>query len=57
MSPVLFRCPITDKLVQHFLADEPKAEDQNRFDLVQCGACGLSHLINRATGKALGQKD
>jgi hypothetical protein len=55
MRPVIFRCPTTGKLVQHFLAHEPAPEDQHRFDTVRCNACGLPHLINRATGKALGQ--
>jgi hypothetical protein len=57
MRRVLFRCPITGKLVQHFIADEPSRGDCQRFDSVTCLACGMSHLINRATGKALGQKD
>lgn len=57
MRPVLFRCPTTNKLVQHFLADQPNEGDCHRFDSVQCNACGLVHLVNRATGKAMGQKE
>jgi len=57
MRPVLFRCPTTGKLVQHFIDDHATADDDHRFNSVQCAACGLTHLINRATGKALGQQD
>jgi hypothetical protein len=44
-------------MVQHFIAEEPEPSDQARFDVVTCLACALPHLINRVTGKALGQKD
>ena len=48
---------MTGKLVQHFIAQELSADDAHRFETVRCGACGLTHLVNRATGKTLGQKD
>jgi len=37
--------------------DKPSRGDCQRFDSTTCLACGMSHLINRATGKALGQQD
>ncbi len=57
MKPTVFRCMSTGKLVQHFIAEYPNEDDVRRFETVNCNACGLPHLINRATGKALGQKD
>jgi len=57
MRSVIFRCPTTGKQVQHFLAEEIGPDDHHRFNAVQCAACGLTHLINRATGKVLGQQD
>jgi hypothetical protein len=57
VRPVLYRCPRTAKLVQHLIADEPKSEEQNRYDEVSCLACSFPHLINRVTGKLLGEKD
>jgi hypothetical protein len=57
MRPVLFRCPTTGEQVQHLIAEEPSPDDHRRFDTVQCLACGLTHLINRATGKTIGQHD
>jgi hypothetical protein len=57
MKPALFRCPTTGAMVQHMIAAEPDPSDRNRYDSVRCAACSLPHLINRATGKALGEKD
>jgi len=57
MKPALFRCPTTGAIVQHMIAADPDPSDRNRYDSVRCEACSLPHLINRATGKALGEKD
>jgi len=57
MRPTVFRCPTTGKLVQHFIAEEARAGHLDHFDSVQCNACGLTHFVNRATGRVLGQKD
>ncbi len=57
MKPALFRCPTTGAVVQHMIAAEPDPADRNRYDSVRCAACSLPHLINRVTGKALGEKD
>jgi hypothetical protein len=57
MKPALFRCPTTGAMVQHMIAAAPDPSDRNRYDSVRCPACSLPHLINRATGKALGEKD
>jgi hypothetical protein len=55
LKPTFFRCPTTQKLAPHFFAERPKEDD--RFVSVLCEACGLTHMINRATGKPLGQED
>lgn len=57
MKPALFRCPTTGAMVQHMIAVEPDPADRNRYDSVRCAACSLPHLINRVTGKALGEKE
>jgi hypothetical protein len=57
MKPALFRCPTTGAMVQHMIASEADPADRNRYDSVRCAACSLPHLINRVTGKALGEKD
>ena len=57
MKPTLFRCPVTHQLVQHFLAETTDDADKDRYDTVQCLACGRFHMVNVVTGKLLGQKD
>ena len=58
MKPTLFRCPVTGKLVQHFIAEiATDTQGYDRFESVKCLACGLSHMINVTTGKVLGQRD
>jgi hypothetical protein len=57
MKPALFRCPTTGAMVQHMIAAEADPADRNRYDSVRCAACSLPHLINRVTGKTLGEKE
>jgi hypothetical protein len=56
MKPILYQCPTTSELVQHFIAEEPDAEDEDRYDSVECPACAYVHFINRATGKIMGDR-
>jgi hypothetical protein len=57
MGNVVFKCPATGMNVQHWLADEPPADDpQCTFETVVCQACSRLHFINRASGKLLGEK-
>jgi DNA-directed RNA polymerase subunit RPC12/RpoP len=51
---MLYRCPHTGEMVQHFLVDEPDPEDEHRYDAVECPACSSLHFINPATGKIMG---
>jgi len=58
MKPTLFRCPVTGKLVQHFIAEiASDLQGHDRFEAVKCLACGQAHMSNVTTGKVLGQKD
>jgi hypothetical protein len=57
MKPVLFRCITTGAMVQHMIAADADPANHDRYDSVTCAACASLHLINRATGKALGEKD
>jgi hypothetical protein len=54
MKPMLYRCPKTGDVVQHFIVDEPDLEDEHRYDAVECPACSSLHFINPATGKVMG---
>jgi hypothetical protein len=53
----VFRCPQTGFNVQHRWPDEEKASVDNVYETVTCPACTRVHLINRSTGKLLGDGD
>jgi hypothetical protein len=42
-------------MVQHWLEDDNDVPD-NAYEVVPCPACARLHLINRKTGKLLGEK-
>jgi hypothetical protein len=56
MAPVIFKCPVTSENVQRWLADDPNAPN-DEYEAVTCPACVRVHLLNRKTGKLLGQDD
>jgi hypothetical protein len=53
MKPVLYRCPTTGEMVQHFVADEPYLNEHS-YEPVDCLSCSLVHFVNRASGKVMG---
>jgi len=52
----VFRCPATGLNVQHQLDDDPDISD-NEYEGIMCPSCTKMHLLNRKTGKLLGQGD
>ncbi|WP_194390875.1 hypothetical protein [Bradyrhizobium sp. CCBAU 51765] len=50
---IVFKCPQTGLNVQHRLTDEPS--DRTHVS-VSCPACTRLHLIERSTGKLLGDR-
>lgn len=50
----VFTCPTTGFNVQHELDDDPDISD-NEHEAITCLACAALHLVNRKTGKVLGQ--
>jgi hypothetical protein len=57
MSNFVFICPSTNLNVQHWRDDDDEVVLDNEYEGVICRACARLHLINRKTGKALGQVD
>jgi hypothetical protein len=53
----LFTCPSTNLNVQHWRDDDDEGVSDNEYEAVTCMACARLHLINRKTGKVLGQED
>jgi len=57
MAAVIFRCPATGMKVQTWFADDPSADDGEIYESLQCPACSRVHLVNRSTGRTLGDDD
>jgi hypothetical protein len=57
LSKMTFHCPVTQKLTQHFVANEPSDRPHDRFEVIHCAACGLTHMVDRVNGKAIEQED
>jgi hypothetical protein len=43
--------------VQGWVADDPSANEGEVYETVTCLACTRFHLINRSTGKVLGDDE
>ena len=57
MGYCTFTCPETSMMVQHWLDDDDEDDvPDNAYEVVPCPACTKAHLINRKTGKLLGEK-
>ena len=57
MAAFVYRCPTTGQNVQGWFADDEPADDSDTYESVKCLACTRVHLINRSTGKALGEDE
>lgn len=57
MNAFIYRCPTTALNVQGWFADEVGDDEETAYETVTCLACSQVHLVNRATGKVLGQDD
>ena len=56
MAACLFTCPSTKLRVQHWLDDDEDAPE-TEYEAITCKACARLHLINRKSGRLLGQED
>jgi hypothetical protein len=54
MTHLVFTCPTTAINVQHWLNDDDVQE--NEYEGIPCSACAKMHLVNRKTGKLLGER-
>jgi hypothetical protein len=57
MENLVFRCTRSGQNVQVWLPDEPSTDRTDSYEAVTCPACGRVHLVNKATGKTLGDKE
>ena len=55
MTRQTFRCPRNGNEVPVPFSPDPTA-DPNTYEYVECPACSRSHLVNKSTGRLLGDK-
>jgi hypothetical protein len=56
MAKLIFRCVQTGMNVQVWLPDEAPSDRADSYEAVTCPACTRLHLVNKTTGKILGDK-
>ena len=57
METLVFRCSQTGSKVQIEVVAAPVAEHADAYEVVACAACGRLHLVNKATGKMLSDRE
>jgi hypothetical protein len=57
MAKLIFRCARTGLNVQVWLPDEAPTVQADSYEVVTCPACARVHLVNKTTGKTLGDKE
>jgi hypothetical protein len=57
MSTFIFRCPKTGFKVQGWSAEETPDDEPDNYETISCTACGQLHLVNRASGSVLGDRE
>jgi hypothetical protein len=57
MANLLIRCARTGLNVQLWLPDQPPGDEADSYEAISCPACAQIHLVNKATGRMLGDKE
>jgi predicted RNA-binding Zn-ribbon protein involved in translation (DUF1610 family) len=57
MENLVFRCARTGANVQVWLTQAPTPDDEHSYEAVPCPACGRTHLVNKQTGRILGDRE
>jgi hypothetical protein len=57
MAKLIFRCVQTGMNVQVWLPDAEPTDQADSYETVTCPACTRLHLVNKSTGKILGDKE
>ena len=53
LSKMTFHCPVTQTLGQHFIANEPSDRPRDRFESVDCTACGHTRMVDWVNSKTI----
>jgi hypothetical protein len=57
MASVIIRCPRTGMNVEIWLAKDASTDQADTYESVTCPACLRLHLVNKTTGRLLGDKE
>jgi len=57
MAKLIFRCVQTGMNVQVWLPETAPTDRADSYESVACPACTRLHLVNKVTGKLLGDKE
>jgi hypothetical protein len=57
MAKLIFRCARTGLNAQVWLPDEAPTVQADSYEVVTCPACARIHLVNKTTGKMLGDNE
>jgi len=55
MRDFLIRCPRTGLMVQVSVPESTSGVKPDEYEAVTCSACARTHLVNKLTGKLLGE--
>ena len=56
MGKLLFTCPVTGIVVQHWLADDDRGKPGDCYQSIVCQACARLHFVNRKDRQAFRTK-
>jgi hypothetical protein len=57
MENLVFHCIQTGADVQVWLTEASTPDDEDSYEAVTCLACGRMHLVNKWTGRMLGDRE
>jgi hypothetical protein len=57
MANLIFRCVRTGLNVQVWLPEAAPTDRTDSYEVLTCPACARIHLVNKTTGKMLGDKE
>ena len=57
MRKLIFRCTRTGMNVQIHVADAAPTDHPDSYETVNCPACARIHLVNKITGRLLGDNE
>ena len=57
MVNLIFRCVRTGLNVQVWLPETAPTDRTDSYEVLTCPACARIHLVNKTTGKILGDKE